>query len=413
MSDTDNPTAGQRVAELRRKRGMSQRDLAAEMGRSESWVSQVERGIQPIERLSVLQALADALGVPVRELRPEAEIAPEPEPEPEQQPQSNDLDGLRVALTGHPTLGSLFGQITACPEPSLDDFSQRVDELWDLAHAASYAALSDRLSKVLPQLEAAVRHGPEAGRAELQALLARTYQVAAASFVRQDEPDAAWVAADRALQAAERAGQPLEVVAGLFRLAHAFIRQQRTDQAEQAAMSAINVLTPRSQADASPPEERSLLGAMHLVMAVISAREGDRSATHAHIAEARRIAATNGVDRNDFDTEFGPTNVEIHAVSTAVDLGDAGMALDVAERIDPSGLSPERQARFLVDVARAHAQRRHVGEATAALLEAEALAPEQVHSHHLAREVVRDLVQFSGHRVPEPLAELADRMAIA
>ncbi|MFJ5216362.1 helix-turn-helix domain-containing protein [Streptomyces sp. NPDC088354] len=411
MSDADNRTAGQRVAELRRKRAMSQRDLAAEMGRSESCVSQVERGIQPIERLSVLQALADALGVPVRELRPEAEIAPEPEPE--QEPQSNDLDPLRVALTGHPTLGSLFGQITACPEPSLDDFHRHVDELWDLAHAASYAALSDRLSKVLPQLEAAVRHGPEAERAELHALLARTYQVAAASFVRQDEPDAAWVAADRALQAAERAGQPLEVVAGLFRLAHAFIRQQRPDQAEQAAMSAINVLTPRSQADASPPEERSLPGAMHLVMAVISAREGDRSATHAHIAEARRIAATNRSDRNDFDTEFGPTNVEIHAVSTAVDLGDAGMALDVAERVDPSGLSPERQARFLVDVARAHAQRRHVGEATAALLEAEALAPQQVHSHHLAREAVRDLIQFSGHRIPEPLAGLADRMAIA
>ncbi|MGI5251537.1 hypothetical protein [Actinacidiphila glaucinigra] len=148
-------------------------------------------------------------------------------------------------------------------------------------------------------------------------------------------------------------------------------------------------------------------------MAVISAREGARSATHAHIAEARRIAATNGADRNDFDTEFGPTNVEIHAVSTAVDLGDAGMALDVAEHIDPSGLSPERQARFLVDVARAHAQRRHVGEATASLLEAEALAPQQVHSHHLAREAVRDLLQFSGHRIPETLAGLADRMAIA
>lgn len=160
-----------------------------------------------------------------------AEIAPEPEPE--QEPPSNDLDPLRVALTGHPTLGSLFGQITACPEPSLDDFHRHVDELWDLAHAASYAALSDRLSKVLPQLEAAVRHGPEAERAELHALLARTYQVAAASFVRQDEPDAAWVAADRALQAAERAGQPLEVVAGLFRLAHAFIRQQRPDQADK------------------------------------------------------------------------------------------------------------------------------------------------------------------------------------
>ena len=343
------------------------------MGRSESWVSQVERGIQPIERLSVLQALADALGVPVRELRPEAEIAPRTRARAAAAEQRPRRAARRTDRTPH--AGKPLRADHRLPGALTRNFHRHVDELWDLAHAASYAALSDRLSKVLPQLEAAVRHGPEAERAELHALLARTYQVAAASFVRQDEPDAAWVAADRALQAAERAGKPLEVVAGLFRLAHAFIRQQRPDQAEQAAMSAINVLTPRSQADASPPEERSLLGAMHLVMAVISAREGDRSATHAHIAEARRIAATNGTDRNDFDTEFGPTNVEIHAVSTAVDLGDAGMALDVAEHVDPTGLSPERQARFLVDVARAHAQRRHVGEATAALLEAEARPP--------------------------------------
>ncbi|MFF3879044.1 hypothetical protein [Streptomyces sp. NPDC001978] len=119
-----------------------------------------------------------------------------------------------------------------------------------------------------------------------------------------------------------------------------------------------------------------------------------------------------GGDRNDFDTEFGPTNVEIHAVSTAVELGDASLALEVAQRVDASELSSERQARFLLDVARAHAQRRHVGEATAALLEAEALTPEQIHDHHLAREVIRDLIQLTEPRVPESLRGLAERSAV-
>lgn len=72
MTASDTKTVGQRVKELRRTAGMSQSDLAAAMGRSESWVSQVERGVQPVERLSVLQALADALNVPVRDLRPDA-----------------------------------------------------------------------------------------------------------------------------------------------------------------------------------------------------------------------------------------------------------------------------------------------------------------------------------------------------
>lgn len=405
MSDT-----GQRIKELRRSRGMSQADLAAAMNRSESWVSQVERGVQPVERLSVLQALADALGASVRDVRPDAATEPEQE---EAQPVSNDLDALRIALTGHPALGTLFGAESSRPAMTADDFRRQVDEVWELAHASSYAALSERISTLLPALEAAVRTTPTQDLAVLHGLRARAYQVAAASFVRQDEADAAWVAADRALQAAELAGEPLEVVASLFRMAHAFIRQQHTDQAEHAATAAVDVLTPRAEAAPCPPQELSLLGAMHLVLAVINAREGKRAATHQHIEQARSIAQRLGEDRNDFDTEFGPTNVELHAVSTAVDLGDAGLALDIAEDVDASGLSAERQSRFLLDVARAHAQRRHVGEAAAALLTAEELAPEQIHSHHLSRGVVRDLVQLSGDRVPEQLAALAERCAVS
>jgi transcriptional regulator with XRE-family HTH domain len=411
VTASETNTVGQRVKELRRAAGMSQSDLAAAMGRSESWVSQVERGVQPVERLSILQALADALNVSVRDVRSDAAPAAE-EIKAEEQPKSNDLDGLRVALTGHPALGSLFQQASAEPTPSLDDFRQQVEETWTLAHASSYAALSDHLAKLLPLIETAVRHAPAAERAELHSLRARAYQVAAASFTRQDQADAAWVAADRALEAAELAGQPLEVVASLFRMAHAFMRQRHMEQAERAAKSAVAVMAPRAEAPACPPEELSLLGAMNLVLAVINAREGNRGRTHEHIDQAREIAARLGEDRNDFDTEFGPTNVEIHAVSTAVELGDAGLALEVAQRVNASGLSPERQSRFLLDVARAHAQRRHVGEATAALLEAEALAPEQIQDHHLAREVIRDLIQLSGPRMPESLRDLAERSAV-
>jgi transcriptional regulator with XRE-family HTH domain len=411
MAETDARAAGQRIKELRRNVGMSQSDLATAMQRSESWVSQVERGVQPVERLSVLQALADALGVSVRDVRPDA--AEPDEPEEQTAPVSNDLDALRVALTGHPALSSLFEGGSKPPAVTVAELRTHVEELWELAHASSFAALSERLADLLPNVEAAVRNPVEGDeRQEIHELRARAYQVAAASFVRQDEADAAWIAADRALQAAEQAGKPLEVIASLFRMAHAFIRQQRTEQAEHAASSAVEVLAPRCEAKDCPPEELSLLGAMNLVLAVINAREGRRRRTHEHIERARAIAKRLGEDRNDFDTEFGPTNVELHAVATAVDLGDAGLALDVAEDVDPRELSAERQSRFLLDVARAHAQRRHVGEAIAALVEAEELAPEQIRSHHLARGVVRDLVQLSGSRVPKPLADLAERAAV-
>jgi hypothetical protein len=93
-------------------------------------------------------------------------------------------------------------------------------------------------------------------------------------------------------------------------------------------------------------------------------------------------------------------------------VGGRGTRPEVAQQIDASSLSPERRSRFFLDVARAHAQRRHVGEATAALLESEALALEQIHDHHLARKVIRDLIQLSEPRVRESLRGLAERSAV-
>jgi Flp pilus assembly protein TadD len=85
-----------------------------------------------------------------------------------------------------------------------------------------------------------------------------------------------------------------------------------------------------------------------------------------------------------------PTNIAIHAVAIAVELGDAGQALDLSQSIGADTLSPERQARYLLDLAQAHAMRRQIGEALHALQEAERIAPEETHVH----AVVRDLLQL-------------------
>jgi outer membrane PBP1 activator LpoA protein len=68
--------------------------------------------------------------------------------------------------------------------------------------------------------------------------------------------------------------------------------------------------------------------------------------------------------------------VAIHAVSIAVELGDAGQAIELAQQVDPGNLSPERQARYYLDLAQTHAMRRQIGEALHALQEAERIAPE-------------------------------------
>ena len=405
MDTLAGKTLGERVAELRHRLGLSQKDLANEIGRSESWVSQVERDVLPVERVSVLQLLADALGTSVRDLRPEAAA----EASTARGEVSDELAALRLAMTGHPALSTLLGT-TEDHSRDLRELQADVERAWQLSHASQYGALSSLLVPLLADLEGAARIARGRRRMEVARLLTTAYQAAAATFARQDEADASWVAADRATRWAEDAGDPLGAVAGGFRMGHAFITLRRLDQAEHVAVQAITALAPLTSAPNCAPEVLSLYGAMHLLLAVVYAREGDRSGTRRVIAEARRIASMIGVDRNDYNTEFGPTNVELHAVSTAVDLGDAGEAVDIADGIDASGLSPERQARLLIDLARAHVQRRHIGEAVSALFEAERLTPEQVQHHSLVRQVVHDLLNLAGRRATPNLLDLARRI---
>src|ERR1700761_2868380 len=94
----DARTVGENVAYHRKRLGLSQVEFAGTIGKSESWVSQVVRGVRGIDRLSVLQVVADALNVSVAELQ--GESAPETADGTESQPEA--FETLRLALTGHP-----------------------------------------------------------------------------------------------------------------------------------------------------------------------------------------------------------------------------------------------------------------------------------------------------------------------
>jgi transcriptional regulator with XRE-family HTH domain len=68
MTPSDREAAGQRIARARRRRGLSQAVLAGLAGRSESWLSQVERGKRGVDSHSVLLRLAKVLRVDIAEL---------------------------------------------------------------------------------------------------------------------------------------------------------------------------------------------------------------------------------------------------------------------------------------------------------------------------------------------------------
>ena len=68
MMAADDRAVGQRIARARRRRGLSQAVLAGLVGRSESWLSQVERGKRGVDSHSVLARLAEVLRVDIEEL---------------------------------------------------------------------------------------------------------------------------------------------------------------------------------------------------------------------------------------------------------------------------------------------------------------------------------------------------------
>lgn len=401
MSDPSARSLGRKIAFYRSQRGLSQRDFAAMIERSETWVSQVERGARRIDRMTVLRRVADVLGVPLGELAADTAVvaAVHQRPEP--------AISLRMLLSSSLTLALAIDPPVEAAD--LDEVQSRVARAWELAHAAAYEDLVPLLTALIPALEAASRTSKGSAKRRTLVALAKTYHAVAAALAKLGESDAAWVAADRAIAVAERAGDRLLMAEGAFRLVLVFQADRRHDQAEHTAHTAVEALEPL--AAAADLAAISLQGVLWLQLALIAARRNDPGQAEQRLTCAREAAARLGADRNDYDTEFGPTNVAIQEVAVAVELGDAGTALHRASRIDTRSLSPERQARLLIDVGRAHLQRHHHREAVRALLDAETLTPEQVRQHKLVRSLLLDLGRTE-HRSDAALRDLALRCGI-
>ncbi len=349
--------------------------------RSVAWVSQVERGVRKVDRMSVLETLAATLDVPLAELAAEAPVVAAVTGEPP------GAGGLRLVLSGAHVLRAVLGSRRA---PAVSTLRTRARKAWELTHAGRYTELTELLRGLVPDLETAARAVAGEQRAEVFELMTAAYQACSAALAELGEPEAAWIAADRAMAAAERAGNPMLVAAGAYRLVFVFLAARHFGQAEETARTAADALW--RLADGGDLQAMSLWGGLTLQRAVIAARVNDADTAYGQLEQARQMAGRLGEGRNDYNTEFGPANVALYEIAVTVELGDAGRALRAAASADTTSLSPQRRATMLIDVARAHAQRRQVREAVAVLREAEEITPEQVRSHELVRQLVFDLL---------------------
>ena len=231
---------------------MSQAVLAGLAGRSESWLSQVERGRRGIDSHSVLVRLAEVLRIDIGEI-------------------TGPGDGAEDSGHGYPA-ATLIEQAMmvgySAPgggdEPDLSTAIRHLTAKARSAYEGYQATRYDATGRVLPGLirdvETASRiAGPASTAAcEVRALV---YDTAAALLNRVGEPFLAWAAADRAMSAAEYSGEPVLAALGAWRLSYVITGRKHPQEALELAMSAAATLERAMQSPS--PQQLSVYGALH------------------------------------------------------------------------------------------------------------------------------------------------------
>ncbi|WP_328990310.1 helix-turn-helix domain-containing protein [Kribbella sp. NBC_01245] len=395
-------TTGQRIARARKRRDWSQAEFAEKLGYSVSWVSQAERGKIPLDRFSVLDRVANVLGVEMIELTGQ----PYRHANPELDSGHNGIPAMRLSLQR--ALMPNFGDPARAPRP-LAELRTEVITAEKLRQAADFQTLGGIMPALVDDVAAALRAADGAARDQLAELFVRVCHIARVTSDLTGHHDLAWTAVELEVRTAETLGAPAPIAAANWDLCGVWLHAggDALRSAKAAALDSINALDPHVGRDATLT---ALWGAMHLRAAVVSARMLAATDVRDHLAQARRVASASG---NAWQTQFNAPNVALHALETAVELGEPRDALGMADQVPIEAItSAERRTHYWTCRARGLGMAHRDDAALDALLQAERLAPAHVHNRPMARELVRDLLSRSPRRAPE-LRRLATRMALA
>ena len=407
----DELPIGRRVAYWRNRRKMSQQVFADRLGKSKSWVDKVERGVRRLDKFSVVYEIADVLQLDVQLLLGK---------DPQRRPDSIncidqvEVEEIRAALERYDQISAYFH---APPEPpALPEMRKAVGHAWLTYQHAKYGVLARALPKLLRDAQAAdTALAGNASSPDAAHLLGEVYQIASSTLRKLGECELAWLAADRSIAVAQRADDPLLAGTATYRVALALLSMGRARPALEVNVNIANRLATGDGDGASEPERQSVYGALLLQASMAAARIGDMATVRDLLAGAEEAARIIGSDQNHYWTSFGPTNVQLHRVATAVEMGEGRLAIDVHESMDIEAfgaLMPERRAHHYLDVARGYALVGDVSKASEMLLEGDRLAPSEIRCRPLAREVLSDILRRTRGAPPPPVAELAEHMGV-
>lgn len=382
---------GTRLRAHRERAGKTRAVLGGLVGRSEEWVKALENGRLLTPRLPMLLRLAEVLDI--------ADLA--------------DLTGdqslpvASVTRAGHPAADQVAAAmqraaVTAGEPAAVDVLHGLVDQAWALWHRSTTerTAIAAVLPGLLDDARRCARRLDGPGRRRALVELARVYHLAQLYVAHQPYPELVWLAADRAMLAAQDADDPGAIAAAAWYYAHVYRSAAQVDAAEQVLVDAVDLVDP-----AADGEQRARWGQLQLGLALGHAKAGRAGqawrAWDAADEAAGRLAGVHPW------LMFGAAATAAYAVTIETDLCRPGEAIRRADAADYRALpSHTRRAGHLIEAARAHLLRREEVAAVHLLGRALRESVDTVRHHPYARTAALEL---SGRRgtVGEDARELA------
>lgn len=288
---SDNAAFGTRLRAHRERAGKTRFVLGGLVGRSADWVKALEGGRLLTPRLPMLLRLAEVLDV--------ADLA--------ELTGDQSLPVASVTRAGHPDIDRVAAAMKRTTLPAGEPAPAAVlrglvDQAWKLWHqsATERTAVAAVLPGLLDDARRSARRLDGNDRRAALVELARVYHLAQLYCAHQPFPELVWLAADRAMGAAQDADNPDAIAAAAWYYAHTYRSANQIDAATGAA-------------------HRLGTGYAHPWLM------------------------------------FGATAVDAYAVTVDADLCRNGEAVRRADSVDYSALpSRTRRAGHLIDAARAH-----------------------------------------------------------
>ncbi|MGC5022189.1 helix-turn-helix domain-containing protein [Micromonospora sp. DT47] len=390
---TDPTTFGARLRAHRERAGKTRLVLGGLVGRSAEWVKALENGRLLPPRLPMLLRLAEVL-----DISDLAELTGD-----------QSLPVASVTRAGHPDIDNVAAamQRTTVPvgDPTpVDALRSLLDQAWALWHRSTVERTA--VAAVLPGLLADAQRSARRldGLARRQALveLARVYHLAQLYMAHQPYPELVWLAADRAMLAAQDADDSAAIAVAAWYYAHVYRGANQVDAAEQVLVDAAVLVDP-----AAGGEQLARWGQAQLGIALGHSKAGRPGKAWRAWDAAGEAASRLGSGYAHPWLMFGPAACAAYAVTIETDLCRAGEAVRRADTADYRALpSHTRRAGALIEAARAHML--HRGEVAAIHLLGRALreSVDTVRHHPYARTVALELSNRPG-TVGEDARELA------